>query len=200
MAKKLTIPSARSSALQQQETFAQASDPLVELETVELGTANLEELAAVVQQAHIAFQSHLVSALQAALIAGKALLAAQKMFKYDRDIGGFRGWVADLGVSKSASYRYIDLAKHDEIVSQAGTLSEAMELVSQYKAEQRAAQEIDVVPVFKKRRTTLTLDSDKDTKLEQLAAAKGIEVSLLITEVIERWLSRQKTPEEIDIS
>lgn len=200
MAKKLTIPSARSSALQQQETFAQASDPLVELETVELGTANLEELAAVVQQAHIAFQSHLVSALQAALIAGKALLAAQKMFKYDRDIGGFRGWVADLGVSKSASYRYIDLAKHDEIVSQAGTLSEAMELVSQYKAEQRAAQEIDVVPVFKKRRTTLTLDSDKDTKLEQLAAAKGVEVSLLITEVIERWLSRQKTPEEIDIS
>lgn len=200
MAKKLTIPSARSSALQQQETFAQASDPLVEIETVELGTANLEELAAVVQQAHIAFQSHLVSALQAALIAGKALIAAQKMFKYDRDIGGFRGWVADLGVSKSASYRYIDLAKHDEIVSQAGTLSEAMELVSQYKAEQRAAQEIDVVSVFKKRRTTLTLDSDKDAKLEQLAAAKGVEVSLLITEVIERWLSRQKTPEEIDIT
>jgi hypothetical protein len=200
MAKKLTIPDVRSSAIQQQETFALASDPLTELETIELGTANLEELATIAKQAHNAFQSHLVSALQAALIAGKALLAAKEMFNYNRDIGGFRGWVAELGISKSASYRYIDLAKHDEIVSLAGTLSEAMKLVSQYKAEQRAEQDIDVTPIFKKRRTTLTLEADKDAKLELLAAARGVEVSSLIADVVERWISRQKTPNEIDVS
>jgi hypothetical protein len=199
MRKKLSVPSVRSSAIDQQEVFAQASDPLTVLETIELSTSDLEELATVVRQAHNACQSHLVSALQAALIAGRALLAAQDQFSYNRDIGGFRGWVADLGLSKSASYRYIDLAKHDSIVSLAGTLSEAMELVSQYKAEQRATQNDEVITKYKKRRATLTLGSDNDTKLEKLAAAKGVEVSVLITDVIERWLSRQKAPIEIDI-
>jgi hypothetical protein len=195
MVKKLTIPKIRStssSAIQQQETFAQASDPLAELETLELEGAELEELGNIVKQAHSAFESHLVSALQAALIAGRALLAARDVFNYDRDVGGFRGWVEDLGLSKSASYRYIDLAKHDAIVSQAGTLSEAMSLVAQYKAEQRASQQIEVVPQFVKRRTTLTLDSAKDAKLEQLATDRGVEVSALVVEVIDRWLSRQK--------
>ena len=194
MAKKLSIPSVRSTAIQQQEVFAQASDPLAILETIELETSDLEELEKVVKEAHNAFQSHLVSALQAALIAGRALLAAKELFSYDRNVGGFRGWLNEIGISKSASYRYIDLAKHSEIVSQAGTLSEAMNLVTQYKAERRATLERVARPSFKKRRATLTLEADKDAKLEQLAAAKGIEISLLITEILERWLSRQKTP------
>jgi hypothetical protein len=195
MVKKLTVPNIRSSkasAIQQQEAFAQASNPLTELETIELEGAELDELGNIITQAHNAFQSHLVSALQAALIAGKALLAAKDMFNYDRDVGGFRGWVEGLGLSKSASYRYIDLARHDEIVSQAGTLSEALDLVAQYKAEQRAIQQIDVVPQYVKRRTTLTLNSEKDAKLEQIAADRGIEISSLVAEIIDRWLSRQK--------
>jgi Ribbon-helix-helix protein, copG family len=196
VAKRPSIPAARSSAVQQQEVFAQASDPLAALKTLELGDAELEELATVVKEAHNAFQSHLVSALQAALIAGRALLAAKERFVYDREVGGFRGWIADLGLSKSASYRYIELAKHDGIVSQAGTLAEAMELVSQYKAEQRAAaahQNLEA-PRFMKRRTTLTLESENDAKLEQLAGVRGIEVAELIEEVLKRWLSRQKFP------
>jgi hypothetical protein len=194
MAKRPTIPAARSSAIQQQEVFTQASDPLAALETLKLEEADLEELATVVEAAHNAFQSHLVSALQAALIAGRALLVAKERFVYDRDVGGFRGWVADLGLSKSASYRYIDLAKHDEIVSQAGTLSEAMELVSQYKAEQRAVHEVVQAPKFMKRRATLTLELAHDEKLEQLAEARGIEATALIEEVLKKWLSRQKLP------
>jgi hypothetical protein len=194
MAKKPTLPAARSSAVRQQEVFARASDPLAALENLKLGDAGLEELATVVKEAHNGFQSHLLSALQAALIAGRALLAAKERFVYDRDVGGFRGWVADLGLSKSASYRYIELAKHDSIVSQAGTLSEAMALVSQYKAEQRAAHQIVKAPKFMKRRTTLTLKSAHDAKLEQLAGVRGIEVTALLEEVLQRWLSRQKLP------
>jgi hypothetical protein len=188
MVKKLSIPSVRSTALQQQEVFAQASNPLIILETVEVSSASLEELGSLVVEAHKAFQSHLESALQAALIAGRALIAAR----------GFRGWLSELGVSKSASYRYMDLAKHDAIVSQAGTLSEAMELVSQFKAEQRALNDSFSTSTITKRRTTLSLELEKDLKLERLAAERGIEVSSLISEIIERWLSRQKLPDSTE--
>jgi hypothetical protein len=198
MVKKLSVPSVRSSALQQQEVFAQASNPLLILETVEVSSASLEELGSLVVKAHKAFQSHLESALQAALIAGRALIAAREQFSYDRGVGGFRGWLSELGVSKSASYRYIDLAKHDAIVSQAGTLSEAMELVSQFKAEQRALNDSLSISTITKRRTTLSLDLEKDLKLERLAAERGIEVSSLISEIIERWLSRQKVPDSTE--
>jgi hypothetical protein len=198
MVKKLSVPSVRSSALQQQEVFAQASNPLLILETVEVSSASLEELGSLVVKAHKAFQSHLESALQAALIAGRALIAAREQFSYDRGVGGFRGWLSELGVSKSASYRYIDLAKHDAIVSQAGTLSEAMELVSQFKAEQRALNDSLSISTITKRRTTLSLDLEKDLKLERLAAERGIEVSSLISEIIERWLSRQKLPDSTE--
>jgi hypothetical protein len=198
MVKKLSIPSVRSTALQQQEVFAQASNPLIILETVEVSSASLEELGSLVVEAHKAFQSHLESALQAALIAGRALIAAREQFSYDRGVGGFRGWLSELGVSKSASYRYMDLAKHDAIVSQAGTLSEAMELVSQFKAEQRALNDSFSTSTITKRRTTLSLELEKDLKLERLAAERGIEVSSLISEIIERWLSRQKLPDSTE--
>lgn len=195
MVKKLSVPSVRSSAIQQQEVFAQAADPLKQLEAIEIQNASLTELGKVIIEAHLAFQSHLGSALQAALIAGRALNVAREQFVYDRNVGGFRGWLAELGLSKSASYRYMDLARHDEIVSQAGTLSEAITLVSQHKAEQRASKSLIPTPKVLKRRTTLSLESDKNLKLEKLAEVKGMDVSALISEVLDRWIARQKLPE-----
>lgn len=200
MAKKLSIPSMRSSAVQQQAVFSQAADPLIQLETVELNGSSLEQLAKIVKEAHNSFESHLVSALQAALIAGKALTVAKQQFVYDRNVGGFRGWVSELGISRSTSYRYMDLAQHSEIVSQAETLSEATALLSQYKAEQRALRASKVTTNFIKRRTTLTLSKERDAKLESLAEAKGVEVSSLITEVLDRWLARQRDPQKIDVT
>lgn len=200
MAKKLSIPQIKTSAEKQQKNFAAASDPLDILQETDLSTANLEELKLVVKDAHSAFQSHMVSALQAALIAGSALLAAKKEFSYDRNVGGFRGWVNELGISRATSYRYMDLAENKEIVSQAETLSDAIALLSQFKAEQKSSLTENELPRFKKRRTTLTLSQDRDEKLAMIAEAKGVEVNLLISEVLDRWLARQKDPEQIDVS
>lgn len=198
-AKKLSIPKVRTSALKQQDNFAHAAGSLEHLQSQDLSKANLNELATVVQQAHDAFQSHMVSALQAALVAGNALVLAKEKFLYDRKVGGFRGWVIELGISRATSYRYMDLAQNRNIVSQAETLSDALELLARHKAEQRALQATEESPSMKKRRATLTLSSERDQKLEMIAESKGVEVSLLISEVLDRWLSRQKNPEQIDI-
>ena len=77
MAKKLSIPALRVTAQKQQDIFAQAADPLVSLKTVELEGATLSELAEIIKTAHTSFQAHLGSALQAALIAGRALLGTK---------------------------------------------------------------------------------------------------------------------------
>lgn len=191
MTKKLSIPALRVTAQKQQDIFAQAADPLVSLKTVELEGATLSELAEIIKTAHTSFQAHLGSALQAALIAGRALLVAKEQFVYDRQIGGFRGWLTELEISKSSAYRYINLANHAQIVSQAGTLSEAMTLLSQYRAEQRTLKTANTTPDLKKRRMTVTLPSEPDGQLEQIAQARGIEVSVLMSEVIEQWLINQ---------
>lgn len=200
MAKKLSIPEVRSSAQRQQENFAQAADPLDLLQTKDLSKASLNELASVVQEAHNSFQSHLVSALQAAFVAGNALILAKEQFSYDRNVGGFRGWVSEIGISRATSYRYMDLAQNREIVSQAETLSDALALLAEHKAKQRALLDASNTPELKKRRTTLTLSSERDDKLKMIAEARGVEVSSLISEVLDRWLSRQKNPDQIDIS
>lgn len=198
MPKKLSIPSVRASAAQQQENFAQAANSLIKLESVELDGASLDDLALIVREAHQSYQSHLVSALQAALIAGRALIEAKQKFVYNRDVGGFRGWVTDVGLSRSTCYRYIDLAQHNEIVSQAETLSEALELLSQYKAEKRALKSAESSNELRKRRATLTLKKERDEKLEAIAASRGIEVSSLIVDVLDKWLARQAYPHQID--
>lgn len=197
--KKLSIPKVRTSALKQQDNFAQAADSLDHLQAQDLSKANLNELACVIRQAHDAFQSHMVSALEAALVAGNALVFAKEKFLYDRKVGGFRGWVNELGISRATSYRYMKLAQNRDIVSQAETLSDALELLARHKAELRTLQASEDKPSVKKRRATLTLSSERDQKLEMIAESKGVEVSLLISEVLDRWLSRQKNPEQIDI-
>jgi hypothetical protein len=53
-------------------------------------------------------------------------------------------------------------------------LSEAMELASQFKAKQRALNDRFSTSNVTKRRNTLSLDLEKDIKLERLAAAGGI--------------------------
>ncbi|MEB3309528.1 MAG: hypothetical protein VKJ02_04795 [Snowella sp.] len=189
MPKKLSVPTIRVTAQQQQDVFAQAADPLVSLETVELEGAKLSELAEIIKMAHSSFEAHLGSALQSALIAGRALLAAKEQFVYNRQLGGFRGWITELEISKSSAYRYMDLANHSQIVSQAGTLSEAIALLSQYRAEQRALNPSESSLNLKKRRMTVTLSIERDKQLEQIAKAKGIEISTLINEVIDQWLA-----------
>lgn len=192
MAKKLSIPVPRVTAQKQQALFAEAANPLITLETIELEGATLLELGEIVQTAHTAFEAHLGSALQAGLIAGRALLVAKEKFTYDRQTGGFRGWLVELAISKSSAYRYMNLAKHDQIVSQAGTLSEAMALLSQYRSEQRALRAVNPVPVLKKRRMTVTLTVERDHQLESIAQARGVEVSGLMSEIIEQWLVSQE--------
>jgi hypothetical protein len=200
MPNKLSVPAVRSTAIQQQETFAQAADPLTYLQAVDFSAASLEQLATVTREAHKSCQSHLGVALQAALIAGKALIAAREQFTYDRNTGGFRGWVAELGVSKTVAYRYIDLAKHSEIVSQAGTLSEATALLAQHRAEQQALKAGHEPPPIIKRRMTLTLNRERNAKLEAIATDRGLEVASLVTEILDRWLSQQPDPGIIEVS
>ena len=138
MTQILSLSKTRVTSEKQQQAFAEAADPLVSLKDIEVKGATLSELADIVKGAHESFQSHLGHALQAALIAGRALIAAREQFTYDRQTGGFRGWLEEIGVGKSSAYQYINFAKNESIVSQAGTLSEAMDLLTQQRAEQRA--------------------------------------------------------------
>jgi len=66
-----------------------------------------------------------------------------------------------------------------------------MTLLSQYRAEQRTLKTANTTPDLKKRRMTVTLPSERDGQLEQIAQARGIEVSALMSEVIEQWLINQ---------
>ena len=199
MVKKLSTPRVRNSGLQQQQNYEELITPLASVNNVEIESANLDELGAILETANQAVSKHLMSALQAALIAGRALLAARKLFVYDRDMGGFRGWVEEKGISRPTAYRYIKLAEHIEIVSQAETLSEAQALISKHKADQLTTKR-ESESNYKQLRTTLKLQQDRYNKLEVIAANKGIDCSDLITEVLERWLGRQKIEEIIDIN
>ncbi|MGA1623577.1 MAG: hypothetical protein ACO36E_12750 [Synechocystis sp.] len=192
MAKKLSIPEIRITSEEQQQVFAEAVDPLVSLKDIDIQGGTLPELTEIIQKAHASFQSHLADALQAALIAGRALIVAKDQFTYDRQTGGFRGWLKEIGISKSSAYRYIELATNEPVVSQAGTLSEAMDLLAQHRAEQRALKAaLDVVEV-KNRRVTLKLTSEGDQKLERIAEKRGVEIATLTTEILEQWLANQK--------
>jgi len=191
MTKKLSLPETRVTSEEQQQAFAAAADPLVSLKDIEVKSATLSELADIVKGAHESFQSHLGHALQAALIAGRALIVAREQFTYDHQTGGFRGWLEEIGVSKSSAYRYIQLATNELIVSQAGTLSEAMDLLAQQRAEQRALKQAAQEVVIKTRRVTLQLTDDRDQKLERIAEKRGVEISVLMNEILEQWLASQ---------
>lgn len=192
MAKKLSIPEMRVTSEAQQGIFAEAADPLVSLKDVDVKEATLLELADIVQAAHISFQSHLADALQAAIIAGRALVVAKEKFAYDPQTKGFRGWLEEIKISKSSAYRYIQLATNELLVSQAGTLSEALDLLAKHRAEQRVLKGAAKEVVIKKRRVTLKLTEERDQKLEQIAKDRGIEVAVLTTEILEKWLSSQE--------
>lgn len=195
MTKELSLPKTRATSEEQQRAFAEAADPLLSLKDVEVKGATLSDLANIVKGAHVSFQSHLGHALQAALIAGRALIAAREQFTYDHQTGGFRGWLEEIGVSKSSAYRYIQLATNELIVSQAGTLSEAMDLLAQQRAEQRALKQAAQEVVIKTRRVTLQLTDDRDQKLERIAEKRGVEISALMNEILEQWLSSQDSSE-----
>jgi predicted DNA binding CopG/RHH family protein len=76
-------------------------------------------------------------------------------------------------------------------VSQAGTLSEAMERLAQHRAEQRALQAKEEKVEVKKRRVTLKLSDERDQKLEKIAQNRGMDISTLIKEIVEQWLASQ---------
>lgn len=192
MSRKLSIPEMRVTSDEQQQLFAKAADPLTSLQEIETKGATLSELADIVKTAHLSCQSHLKDALQAALIAGRALLAAKDQFAYDYQTKGFRGWLAEIGISKSSAYRYISLATNELLVSQAGTLSEAMNLLAQHRAEQRALESVRQVIEVKKRRVTLKLRNKDDQKLERIAEERGVEVAVLMSEILEQWLANQE--------
>ena len=195
MTQILSLSKTRVTSEKQQQAFAEAADPLVSLKDIEVKGATLSELADIVKGAHESFQSHLGHALQAALIAGRALIAAKEQFTYDRQTGGFRGWLEEIGVGKSSAYRYIKLATNEPVVSQAGTLSEAMDLLAQHRAEQRVLEQAAQEVVIKKRRVTLKLTDDRDQKLERIAEKRGVEISALMNEILEQWLVNQEDGE-----
>lgn len=192
MPKKLSVPGIRVTSAEQQGLFAQAADPITPLKEIDMNGATLVELEDIVKAAHQSFQSHLGDALQAGLIAGKALLTAKQQFTYDRQTGGFRGWLERIEVSKSTAYRYIELATNEPIVSQAGTLSEAMERLAQHRAEQRALKAGEEQVEVKKRRVTLKLSNERDQKLESIAQSRGVDLSALIKEIVEQWLTNEQ--------
>ncbi len=200
--RKISIPAASNKksprTAKQQAVFAEASDPLVLLESIDLDNSDLDELGKVVRDANQACKDALLTALNAAIIVGKALQTAKDKYFYDRSVGGFRGWIEEQGVSSSAAYRYLELAKYSGIVSQAGTLSEAHSLIAQYKLEQNP-KETNLTPEFQKLRTTLKLQPNRYQKLEAIANQRGIEYSDLISEVLNSWLSRQKIDQIIDV-
>lgn len=200
--RKISIPAAGNKksprTAKQQEVFAEASDPLLVLESIDLDNSDLNELGKVVRDANQACKDALLTALHAAIIVGKALQTAKDKYFYDRSVGGFRGWIEEQGVSSSAAYRYLELAKYSEIVSQAGTLSEAHSMIAHYKLEQNPT-ESKPTPEFQKLRTTLKLQPNRYQKLEAIASHRGLEYSELISEVLDSWLSRQKVEQIIDV-
>lgn len=199
--KKLPIPSAKSTkpssrGIQQQEVFAEANNPLTRLNSIEIEKCDLDELASVIKIADDASKKALMTALQGAIIAGKALNFAKKGFRYDHSVGGFRGWVQKQGLSKSSAYMYMELARHAEIVSVARTLSEAKALIAQYKASQKDSEPPQ--EKLKKLRPTLQLSSEKYEELEAIAKNQGVDYSDLISQILDNWLSQQPTTNTIE--
>ncbi|NJN23219.1 MAG: hypothetical protein HC810_00845 [Acaryochloridaceae cyanobacterium RL_2_7] len=74
--KRLATPKLRSTAIQQQSEYSESITPLNFVDEEDLEEADLEKLSEILKNANEAVSQHLLSALQAALIAGKALLAA----------------------------------------------------------------------------------------------------------------------------
>lgn len=192
MTKRLSIPEIRVTSEEQQQVFAEAADPLVSIKDIDMKGATLPELIDIIKAAHVSFQSHLADALQAALIAGRALMVARDQFTYDRQTGGFRGWLEEIGVGKSSAYQYIKLAKNESIVSVARTLSEAMDLLAQHRANQRALEQAGQEVFIKNRRVMVKVTSEGDQKLERIAKKRGVEISVLMSEILEQWLANQE--------
>ena len=192
MGKELSVPKIRATSEQQQQVFAEAADPLVSFKDTEMKGATLPELTEIIKTAHASFQSHLADALQAALIAGRALMVAREQFTYDRQTGGFRGWLEEIGVGKSSAYQYINFAKNESIVSMARTLSEAMDLLAQHRAKQRALEQAEQDVVIKNRRVMVKLTREGDQKLERIAEKRGVDISALMSEILEQWLANQE--------
>ena len=200
--KKFSVPAASekttSRTTQQQEVYAEASSPLVALENIDLEQADLAELGQVVQDATKACGEALLNALHAAIIAGQALTKAKDKYLNDRTVGGFKGWVEEQGLSQSAAYRYMELANYSDLVFNASTLTEAYKLISQYKSENnqqptKTNQDVHTI------RATLKLPELRYLKLEAIAKQKGKDSTELISEVLDKWIARQKVDETIDV-
>ena len=156
---------------------------------------SLDELQTLVKDAHASVQHFESEALRAAIIVGRALIAAQKQFSYRREQQGFRGWIKAAGLSKSSAYRYLKLGLYEAKVSQAGTLSEAYRLLATLTPELAESAEVASTPVFVPLRMTTRLLRDNEAKLQRLAAARNIPINTLVAEVLEAWLQRQPDPE-----
>jgi predicted DNA-binding protein len=67
-----------------------------------------------------------------------------------------------------------------------------MERLAQHRAEQRALKAGEEQVEVKKRRVTLKLSNERDKKLESIAQSRGVDLSALIKEIVEQWLTDEQ--------
>ncbi|NJL70018.1 MAG: hypothetical protein HC894_32230 [Microcoleus sp. SM1_3_4] len=188
----IQIPSSRTSAIEQQNSFVEGANSLLPLESFDLDSANLSELKEIIEQSHQAYLSNSKEALKAAIVAGKALLQAKEKFLYQRDQGGFQGWLGQLELSRASAYRYIAIAKFPQIAEEASTLTEALSLIQSMKSVSSRTEKTNI-------RLVLNLKPDRTTKLQAIAKEKEMEVADLVTQIVENWLKRQPSSSEVTI-
>lgn len=183
MAKRASLQRLRQEATASPVHVSDETQPLARLE--DISTLSNDELADQARNAHQAVCSHLADALQAGIVAGRILLTARERMPGRT----FRPWLQSIGIPKTSAYRYIEIAEHAALVSQAGTLAEAMKLIAASKGSRTEASECT-----KPRRLTLRLSESLDARLARIADARNIKVSDLVAQVMENWLKRQQLP------
>lgn len=179
---------------------ANADSTLALLEGVDIETADLEQLADIARDAHASVRAFEGEALRAALVAGRALLAARAHFSYDRATGGFRGWLERIGLPRRTAYDYIALAQYPDKVCEVRTLSEAYAAIAAARQAERLQGSDDEPGPFVQTRTTLSLSTEADGILRAIAHQRNCTPSLLITELVEAWAKRQGRRLTIDVT
>lgn len=181
---------------------AAASDVvLARLEETDLTVAGLEQLAAIARDAHASARSFESEALRAAVVAGRALLAAREHFSYDRTTGGFRGWIETAtGIHRATAYRYLSLALNPAIVSHCATLSDAYAAIAASRQQPALEGSSDSPPPFVQVRLQAALTPEADGVLKAIAQQRGCTPSTLVTELIEAWAKRQARKLTIDVT
>jgi hypothetical protein len=201
---KLTLGSGGPTHQEVVALHAEAAAPdaaLSRLENLDINSAGLEQLASIARDAHTSVRIFDSEALRAALVAGRALMAARERFSYDRNAGGFRGWVeGNTGVPLRTAYRYLSLVQNSEIVCQSGTLSDAYAAIAASRQQSVLEGSSDSPPLFVQMRLQAALTPEADGVLRAIAQQRGCTPSTLVTELIETWAKRQARKLTIDVT